>query len=607
MRGKKRPPEERVSVVAGPLPPCRVCGEQAAGFHYGANTCEACKGFFRRSLLRNGDYECVRSGNCTVGPNRRKSCPKCRYLKCLSVGMSKEAIKTGRYTYTKRTQDTMEIKMLKQNKHQLKADLRMDNDYATKGSNIYSFEQRSLLENISDGDSLCGNSYCSLSPAVETSAGSEPISPASAASSSSSLTELTSTLSVNILSLSKSSSQMSMLELPAEELKTAKDLSDGKEPCVRPTSVTGDLSLQCIELLAAENSESQRNNVSSQSHRNLVSPESQRNQVSPESQGIHVFPESQASDISPKSQAVDHLHSPGNAWTPVETTDMPVGPNWQVYSEAELDDFISVIVSGHRTLVDDVNSLPDENIQKMFRECQERCNLQTEIFGHLGTIQRDEHDQIYTSTGLDVDGRLDNLSYAAQKMDVYVRQMISFMKLIPGFRCLKLSDQTALVKASMDDLFILGYYRGYNKEERMVVEASRSYCRHQLLFSPDEGMDVIFDIAQRLQALPLTFDMIVVLKSLCIFFTDRATLEDSQAIEQLQVKVVQALLLLLKRQLPSQENQMFARIVSILALTREHTECCHKFILAHMLSGSYIERFHNVPIIIEFLHAHLNH
>ena len=25
------------------LPPCRICGDKASGFHYGANTCEACK------------------------------------------------------------------------------------------------------------------------------------------------------------------------------------------------------------------------------------------------------------------------------------------------------------------------------------------------------------------------------------------------------------------------------------------------------------------------------------------------------------------------------------------------------------------------------------
>lgn len=35
------------------LPPCRVCGEKASGFHYGVNTCEACKVrlvyFFRHS------------------------------------------------------------------------------------------------------------------------------------------------------------------------------------------------------------------------------------------------------------------------------------------------------------------------------------------------------------------------------------------------------------------------------------------------------------------------------------------------------------------------------------------------------------------------------
>lgn len=39
-------PESTTPTIKNPtalLPPCRVCGEKASGFHYGANTCEPCK------------------------------------------------------------------------------------------------------------------------------------------------------------------------------------------------------------------------------------------------------------------------------------------------------------------------------------------------------------------------------------------------------------------------------------------------------------------------------------------------------------------------------------------------------------------------------------
>lgn len=94
------------------LPPCRICGEKASGFHYGANTCEACKGFFRRSLRKKEKYKCVGKGRCEIRSSKRSLCGACRYRKCLAVGMSKEAIKTGRYTHEKKTRDIEEVKRI---------------------------------------------------------------------------------------------------------------------------------------------------------------------------------------------------------------------------------------------------------------------------------------------------------------------------------------------------------------------------------------------------------------------------------------------------------------------------------------------------------------
>uniref|UniRef100_A0A8C2C9R7 Nuclear receptor subfamily 1, group D, member 2a n=1 Tax=Cyprinus carpio TaxID=7962 RepID=A0A8C2C9R7_CYPCA len=76
---------------------CKVCGDIASGFHYGVHACEGCKGFFRRSIQQNIQYKkCLKTESCTIVRINRNRCQQCRFKKCLSVGMSRDAVRFGR-------------------------------------------------------------------------------------------------------------------------------------------------------------------------------------------------------------------------------------------------------------------------------------------------------------------------------------------------------------------------------------------------------------------------------------------------------------------------------------------------------------------------------
>ncbi|XP_063382661.1 protein embryonic gonad-like [Cydia fagiglandana] len=76
---------------------CKVCGEPAAGFHFGAFTCEGCKSFFGRTYNNLSSIsECKNNGECVINKKNRTSCKACRLRKCLLVGMSKSGSRYGR-------------------------------------------------------------------------------------------------------------------------------------------------------------------------------------------------------------------------------------------------------------------------------------------------------------------------------------------------------------------------------------------------------------------------------------------------------------------------------------------------------------------------------
>ncbi|XP_012881199.1 PREDICTED: peroxisome proliferator-activated receptor alpha isoform X2 [Dipodomys ordii] len=77
---------------------CRICGDKASGYHYGVHACEGCKLVYDR---------CDRS--CKIQKKNRNKCQYCRFHKCLSVGMSHNAIRFGRMPRSEKAKLKAEI------------------------------------------------------------------------------------------------------------------------------------------------------------------------------------------------------------------------------------------------------------------------------------------------------------------------------------------------------------------------------------------------------------------------------------------------------------------------------------------------------------------
>ncbi|CCD66708.1 Nuclear Hormone Receptor family [Caenorhabditis elegans] len=81
---------------------CQVCGVPSARIHFGGVVCSACSAFFRRTVVRGHEYRCKQMENCLIVSTIRNMCKKCRYTKCILVGMKRESVQKFRDVYGKR-------------------------------------------------------------------------------------------------------------------------------------------------------------------------------------------------------------------------------------------------------------------------------------------------------------------------------------------------------------------------------------------------------------------------------------------------------------------------------------------------------------------------
>ena len=83
--------------------PCVVQSISCLGRHYGAISCEGCKGFFKRSIRKQLGYQCRGNKECEVTKHARNRCQYCRLQKCLAMGMRSDSPRVAAAQESRRT------------------------------------------------------------------------------------------------------------------------------------------------------------------------------------------------------------------------------------------------------------------------------------------------------------------------------------------------------------------------------------------------------------------------------------------------------------------------------------------------------------------------
>ncbi|GMS95164.1 hypothetical protein PENTCL1PPCAC_17339 [Pristionchus entomophagus] len=81
---------------------CLICRSKSDSAHFGVDSCRACAAFFRRTVSLNKTYICRQSNErCDVSKDAKFACRRCRYKRCLEIGMHPKNVHSKFHTRAK--------------------------------------------------------------------------------------------------------------------------------------------------------------------------------------------------------------------------------------------------------------------------------------------------------------------------------------------------------------------------------------------------------------------------------------------------------------------------------------------------------------------------
>ncbi|CAL8287946.1 unnamed protein product [Merluccius merluccius] len=472
-----------ITKINGMVLLCKVCGDVASGFHYGVHACEGCKGFFRRSIQQNIQYKkCLKMENCTVMRSNRNRCQQCRFKKCLSVGMSRDAVRFGRIP--KREKQRMLLEM--QNAMNNMMGGGSGGVLLGQQSTSLNFEAVALHASTSPSSSASSSlSSCSSS----SSSCSSPSSPRCPQDSESLVS-----MDTNSSSASSCGSDSGEDEaVTTVSVQSRESFTYGRQgsPSLSheagsPVPVAAETRVSDSHMEVQQDSWNHwqnNNNVSEENqHRNYGNSQRVTNtayreeeRVHHQQQQLHSAPGGERSDDGHSAPSVSNGYS---------------GPINSLHNRAHL--------------VRPTNDLPHGDPRRPSQEIWEDFSMS------------------FTPA---------------------VREVVDFAKRIPGFRQLSEDDQVGLLKAGTFEVLMVRFASLFDVAEHTVTFLSgKRYSLAALrALGAGELLNAMCEFSEKLAALRLDRDEMSLFTAVVLVSADRSGVQDLDSVEALQDHLIQAL------------------------------------------------------------------